>query len=180
MECGVSLPVRHIYCDYGKFNVTAGLLWLMVVVHCFRMPLFQATLLGGGRIATHCVHQVNIMIIWRACHMGLARCPRLHLLLQVHQVAVAAIVIVVMRCQVVIAAASKTILSLGVMTVNDIESPRVTFVMVHTQRSVRVKCVVYPMLHHPPPPPKHMYGQRAAPNPVVGHVFGDQISRFFL
>ena len=38
-----------------------------------------------------------------------------------------------------------------------------TFVMVHTQRIVRVKCAVYPMLHHPPPP-LHMYGQRAAQN----------------
>ena len=37
--------------------------------------------------------------------------------------------------------------------------------MVHTQRTVRVKCAVYPMLHHPPPPrPMHMYGQRAAQN----------------
>ena len=29
---------------------------------------------------------------------------------------------------------------------------------------MRVKCAVYPMLHHPPPPPMHMYGQRAAQN----------------
>ena len=51
--------------------------------------------------------------------MGQAACPPLHLLLQVHQVAVAAIVTVVMRRQVVVAAVSKTILSLEVMTVND-------------------------------------------------------------
>ena len=38
-----------------------------------------------------------------------------------------------------------------------------TFVMVHTQRTVRVKCAVYPMLHHPPPP-MHKYGQRATQN----------------
>ena len=39
-----------------------------------------------------------------------------------------------------------------------------TFEMVHTQRTVRVKCAVYPMLHQPPPLPMHMYGQRAAQN----------------
>ena len=61
------------------------------------------------------------MIIWRKCQMGQAPCPPLHLLLQVHQVAVAAIVTVIMRRQVVVAAASKTILSLEVMTVNDPE-----------------------------------------------------------
>ena len=43
-----------------------------------------------------------------------------------------------------------------------------TFVMVHTRRTVRVKCAVYPMLHHPPPP-MHMYGQRAAQN---GRLWG--------
>ena len=53
--------------------------------------------------------------------MWQASCPPLHLSLQVHQVAVAAIVEVIMRRQVVVAAASKAILSLEVMTVNDIE-----------------------------------------------------------
>ena len=55
---------------------------------------------GGGRTATHCPHQVNIMIIWRTYQMGQAPCPPLHLSLQFHQVAVAAIVTVIMRRQV--------------------------------------------------------------------------------
>ena len=49
---------------------------------------------GGGRTATHCLHRLNMMIIWRTHQMGQAPCP-LHLLLQVHQVAVAAIVAVI-------------------------------------------------------------------------------------
>ena len=61
------------------------------------------------------------MIIWQTCQMGQAPCPPLHLLLQVHQVAVIVIVIVIVRRQVVVAVSSKTILSLEVMTVNDIE-----------------------------------------------------------
>ena len=53
--------------------------------------------------------QLITMIIWLTCKMEHTPCPPLHLLVQVHPVAVAAIVTVIMTGQVVVAAASKTL-----------------------------------------------------------------------
>ena len=110
----MSPPVRQIYCDYW-FIVTAGSCTLFLYV-------VDSGPFGGRRQDNNTLpasgeYNDNLADM----SDGASSLSSFASILQVHQVAVAAIVTVVMRRQVVVAAASKTILSPEVMTVNDIE-----------------------------------------------------------